>query len=75
MAALKMPQRALSERRLWPRRHLRGGMVLHLIKTSKLESIFVPYIMPLPWKVQRSNVIRDSYGSEHRLFEKPEAQK
>jgi hypothetical protein len=65
-----MPQRALSERWLWPSEHLRGGLVLHLEKTIKLESIFVPYIMPLLWKVQRYTVIRDGSGSEHLLSKK-----
>src|SRR5882724_6165275 len=32
VAALKMPQRTLCKRRLWRSEHLRGGLVLHLIR-------------------------------------------
>jgi len=42
-----------AKRRLWRSVHLRGGLLVHLSKTDKLEFIVVPYIMPLLWKVQR----------------------
>src|SRR5258708_17710778 len=44
---------AQAKRRLWRSVHLRGGLLVHLSKTDKLEFIVVPYIMPLLWKVQR----------------------
>ena len=69
-----MPQRARGSGNCGeaPNYELACGFIYS--KTDNFEFIVVPYIMPLPWKVQRCNVIGTASGRERRLW-KNQAQK